>query len=216
LAEILKIDPIAPQSERVARAAYLIRQGQLVAIPTDTLYGLAADPFQTAAIERLFIAKDRPANSPVLLLVDSIEMVTGLSKNLPRSFHALAKRFWPGPLTIVVGASERIPAIVTAHTGRVGLRLPAAAVPRAIVGALGTPITGTSANRSGSVAGRSAEEVEKSLGNFLPLILDGGPSTAANASTVISLGGESWELIREGVIRRSELEAFFRQDESTR
>jgi tRNA threonylcarbamoyl adenosine modification protein (Sua5/YciO/YrdC/YwlC family) len=149
VAEILKVDPITPQPEAVARAAELIRSGQIIAIPTETLYGLTADPFQPAALERVFAAKNRPPDAPLLLLVDSIEMAISLSSNIPAPFRALTKRYWPGPLTIVVEASERIPAMVTAHTGRVGLRLPSAAVPRAIVEALGGPITGTSANRSG-------------------------------------------------------------------
>lgn len=211
VAEILNVDPITPQSERIARAAELIRQGQVIAIPTDTLYGLAADPFQAAAVERLFHAKGRPPAAPVLLLVDSIEMAAGLSKNLPASFHALARGYWPGPLTIVVEATERIPAIVTANAGRVGLRLPAAAIPQALIGALGGPITGSSANRSGRSACRNAVEVEAALGDTLPLILDGGPGQETIPSTVISLGSESWELIREGAIRRTALEAFFRR-----
>ena len=211
MAETLKVDPTAPQPARIARATKLIRQGQVIAIPTDTLYGLAADPFQPAAVERVFTAKGRPPDAPVLLLVDSTEMAVGLTKKLPPFFHALANRYWPGPLTIVVEASERIAAIITANTGRVGLRLPAAAVPRAIVGALGGPITGTSANRSSRPACRNAAEVEESLGDFLPLILDGGASQSIVPSTVISLKSESWELIREGAIRRAELEAFFRE-----
>ena len=214
VAEILNVDPITPQSERIARAAELIRQGQVIAIPTDTLYGLAGDPYQTAAVERLFNAKGRPPAAPVLLLVDSIEMAAGLSKNLPASFHALAERYWPGPLTIVVEATERIPAIVTANTGRVGMRLPAAAIPQALIGALGGPITGTSANRSGRSECRSSAEVEAALGDTLPLILDGGPSQETIPSTVISLRRESWELIREGAIRRTALEAFFRRMEA--
>ncbi|MBI2819468.1 MAG: L-threonylcarbamoyladenylate synthase, partial [Acidobacteria bacterium] len=158
--------------------------------------------------------KGRPPAAPVLLLVDSIEMAAGLSKNLPASFHALAKRYWPGPLTLVVEATERIPAIVTANIGRLGLRLPAAAIPQALIGALGSPITGTSANRSGRSECRSAAEVEAALGDTLPLILDGGPSQETIPSTVINLRSESWELIREGAIRRTAVEAFFRRMEA--
>ena len=209
VAEILKINPVSPEPEPIARAAGLIQQGGVVAIPTDTVYGLAADPFNNAAVERLFAIKGRPPDSPVLLLVDSMEMAAGLSKNLPASFHALAERYWPGPLTIVVEASERIPGIITANTGRVGIRHPAAAIPQALVRAVGGPITGTSANHSGQPECRSAREVESSLGQVVPLILDGGPSGDEFLSTVIRLKGESWELIREGAIRRAELEIFF-------
>lgn len=210
MAEILQVDSLAPQREVVAQAVDLIRGGQVIAIPTDTFYGLAADPFQAPALERVFTVKNRPPHTAILLLVDSVEMATSLSRSLPDSFHALTKRYWPGPLTIVVEASERIPAVVTANTGRVGLRLPAAAVPRAIVAALQGPITGTSANQSGRPPCGSAAEVEESLGKFLPLILDGGTSPATTPSTVVSLRSESWELIREGAIRRGELEVYLR------
>jgi L-threonylcarbamoyladenylate synthase len=209
VAEILSIDAASPQPDRIARAASLLRCGEMVAIPTDTLYGLAADPFQPAAVQRIFAAKGRPAGDPILLLVDSVAMALGLSRNLPASFPALVERFWPGPLTLVVEAAERVPAIVTAGSGEVGLRMPAAAVPRALARALGGPITGTSANRSGSPACRSAAEVESTLGDAVPLILDGGPSAQAAPSTVIRLTAASWEMIRPGAMERSELELFF-------
>ncbi|MBI4479703.1 MAG: threonylcarbamoyl-AMP synthase [Acidobacteria bacterium] len=206
---MLKINPVSPEPEPIERAAAVIQQGDVVAIPTDTVYGLAADPFNTAAVERLFAIKGRPPDSPVLLLVDSTEMAASLSKNLPASFHALAERYWPGPLTIVVEASERVPGIITANTGRVGMRHPAAAIPQVLVRAVGGPITGTSANLSGHPECRSAREVEASLGQVVALILDGGRSGDELPSTVIRLRGESWELIREGVIRRAELDIFF-------
>lgn len=209
MAEILQVNPDSPDSECIARAAFSIRAGHVVAIPTDTVYGLAADPFQTNAVERVFAAKGRPSDSPVLLLVDSMEMAVSLAKDLPESFPVLAKQFWPGPLTIVVEASEELPGVVTANTGRVGLRLPAAAIAQALLRAVGGPITGTSANRSGRPVCRSAAEVETSLGGVLPLILDGGPSTATIPSTVISLRKDSWQLLREGPITTAELESFF-------
>jgi L-threonylcarbamoyladenylate synthase len=205
------LDPIAPQPERVDRAAELIRQGQIVAIPTDTLYGLAADPFQIAAVERVFAIKRRPPSEPVLLLVDSIRMAESLAKGPPASFRALAERYWPGRLTMVVEASPRIPALVTANTGWVGLRFPAAAIPQAIIEAFRGPITGTSANRSGDPACRSAAEAVSALGSDLPLILDGGPSPLAVPSTVVRIAGDEWELIREGAIPQADLESFFRR-----
>lgn len=211
MAEILKVDPDSPESEWMARAAFAIRAGNVVAIPTDTVYGLAADPFQANAVERMFAAKGRSPDAPVLLLVDSIEMAVSLAKDLPESFHVLAKQFWPGPLTVVVEASEELPRMVTANTGRVGLRLPAAAIVQALLRAVGGPITGTSANRSGRPDCRSAAEVEASLGSVLPLILDGGPSATTIPSTIISLWKDSWQLIREGPIPRSELELFFQE-----
>jgi L-threonylcarbamoyladenylate synthase len=210
VAEVLKVDADSPEPDRIGRAAELIRRGEVVAIPTDTLYGLAADPFQTAAVERVFAVKRRAPEEPLLLLVDSAAMAERLAARLPASFRALAQRYWPGPLTIVVDASPEIPAVVTANTGRVGMRLPAAAIPRALAAAVGGAITGTSANRSGSPACGSAAEAESALGEDVPLILDGGASHSVVPSTVIGLRGDSWEMIREGVIRRAELKSFFR------
>ena len=209
MAEILQVDSGAPQPDRIARAAALITAGQAIAIPTDTVYGLAANPFDAAAVERIFVVKGRAPDAPVLVLVDSMEMAASLARKLPPAFHALAKHFWPGPLTIVVDAAPRLPGVVTANTGRIGMRLPAAEIPRALMKALGGPVTATSANRSGQGECRSAKEVEASLGERLPLILDGGPSGEIQPSTVISLTEGGWEMIREGAIGRKAVEDFF-------
>ena len=209
MAEILKVDPVNPESEKIARVAVLIREGKVIAIPTDTVYGLAADPLHSAAVERIFAIKRRPPDAPVLVLVDSAEMAVSLAANVPSSFQALAKRFWPGPLTIVVEASNEIPEIVTANTGRLGMRLPKAPIARALIQAVGGPVTATSANLSGEKECRSAAEVEANLGEELPLILDGGASGPGLPSTVVSLDGSGWRIIREGAVGRAELAAFF-------
>ncbi len=205
MAEILKVDPAAPEPERIVRAATLVRRGEVIAFPTDTLYGLAADPFNEAAVERVFAIKERPPDAPLLLLVDSVEMAERCAERLPPLFQRLAARFWPGPLTLVVDASARIPALVTANTGRVGLRLPAAAIAVALVRAVGGPVTATSANRSGMGACRSAADVQAALGDRLPLIVDGGPSPLAQPSTIVGIRDSSWEMIREGAILAAEL-----------
>jgi L-threonylcarbamoyladenylate synthase len=209
MAEILKIDPSHPEPERIARAAEMIRRGQVIAIPTDTFYGLAANPFDLAAVETVFAIKGRPKGNPLLLLVDSLEMAGELSQDTPAQFPHLAKRFWPGPLTIVVNASPRLPPAVTAQTGTIGLRLPRAPIPLALVRAARCPITATSANLTGEEECSSAEQVERSLGKRLPLILDGGISQAEKPSTVLKLDGEIWEILREGAIPRAEIATFF-------
>ena len=210
MAEILKVDPVAPEPEGIVRAATVVRQGDVIAFPTDTLYGLAADAFNQAAVERVFAIKERPPESPLLLLVDSVEMAKRCAERLPPLFPRLAARFWPGPLTLVVDASARIPALVTANTRRVGLRLPAAAIALALVRAVGGPVTATSANRSGMPACRSAADVQAALGDRLPLILDGGPSPRAQPSTVVGITDSSWEMIREGAIPAAELASFLK------
>lgn len=207
MAEIIKVNPGSPEPDAIARAAEWIGKGEVVAIPTDTFYGLAANPFDSAAVERIFSIKGRARNVPLLLLVDSMEMARGLTADLPSQFERLAERFWPGPLTIVVEASARVPATVTGETGRIGLRLPAAAIPRALAKRAGFPLTGTSANRTGGKECSAAQEVERRLGESLPLILDGGPSAATRPSTVVSVRVNSWEVLREGAIRAEEIAA---------
>ncbi|OFW10546.1 MAG: threonylcarbamoyl-AMP synthase [Acidobacteria bacterium RIFCSPLOWO2_12_FULL_59_11] len=205
MAEIVKIDPRSPDLPCLRRAAELLRQGEVIAIPTDTFYGLAANPFDLTAVEKVFSLKGRVKASPLLLLVDSVEMAAELSQDLPPLFFPLAERFWPGLLTIIVEASPKIPPPVTAHTGRIGLRLPAAAIPVMLVREAGFPVTGTSANLSGGPACSTAEEVQRCLGERLPLILDGGTSRLTKPSTVLSLRADSWEMLREGAVPPAEI-----------
>ena len=207
MAEIVQVNPDSPEPSAIAQAAERIRRGQVVAIPTDTYYGLAANPFDRAAVERIFAIKGRSTNAPLLLLLDSEEMARELTAELPPNFHRLARRFWPGPLTIVVAASAKVPALVTGETGRIGLRVPAAAIPRALVRQAGVPVTGTSANRTGEKECSTAQEVERCLGESVALILDGGPSVVTRPSTLVDLRGDTWELLREGAIPAEEIAA---------
>ncbi|OFW23163.1 MAG: threonylcarbamoyl-AMP synthase [Acidobacteria bacterium RIFCSPLOWO2_02_FULL_59_13] len=210
MAEIWKVDPNNPESWLIARAAERIGQGQVLAIPTDTFYGLAANPFDAAAIENVFAIKGRPKNAPLLLLVDSVEMARELSPDLPDTFFLLAKRFWPGPLTLVVPASFELAPEVTAGTGRVGLRLPAAAIAVALIGAASCPLTATSANLSGQKECSTAQQVNDCLGDRLPLILDGGTSPQSRPSTVVKLEGKGWEILREGAVPGAEIARFLK------
>jgi len=208
MSEILKVDWFFPEPSPIARATELLRNGQVVAIPTDTVYGLAANPFDLSAVERVFSIKERLKGNPILLLVDSIQMASELSVDLPPQFDLLAKRFWPGPLTMVVKASARLPSLLTGDTGWIGLRLPAAPVPLALIRVTRFPLTATSANLSGDRDSLTAEQVESALGDRVPLILDAGTSRTAKPSTVLKLYGETWEILREGAIPRTELADF--------
>ncbi len=207
MAELLSIDPLSPDAGSIARAADLLRRGEVIAIPTDTFYGLAANPFDLAAIEKVFAIKGRPKSNPLLLLVDSIEMAESLSAELPPGFRHCAERFWPGPLTIVVNASPKLPPEVTGNTGTIGLPLPLAPIAVSLIQAAGCPITATSANRTGEPDSSSAEQVNRLLGERLPLILDGGSSRAERPSTVLSLSEERWKILREGSISPGEIAA---------
>ena len=169
----------------------------MVAIPTDTLYGLAADPFQPAAVAQIFRLKQRPENKPILLLVRSIAQVEMLTARLPAVFERVAARFWPGPLTIVLKASARVPEQITAGSGTIAIRLPGSIVTRLLIEAARVPLTGTSANRSGRPAGRTAAEVSEEFAGDLPFLLDGGPARSELPSTLLDLTGEP-KVLRPG------------------
>lgn len=169
-----------------------------MAIPTETVYGLAADPFQPAAVEQLFRLKGRPDDKPILLLVDSRSQVEALAARLPRGLEVLAARFWPGPVTVVLPAAAWVPERITAGTGTVAVRMPGSVLTRRLIRAARVPLTGTSANRSGRPPARSAREVCEQF-RFGPLaVLDGGPSPTATPSTIVDLTGEP-RILREGV-----------------
>ncbi len=206
MAEILAISPEKPEPQLIERAVQLLRRGEVVGVPTDTLYGLAADPFNLAAVARLYQIKGRPERRALPILIASIDQAEELVGDLPDIFFHLSGRFWPGPLTLVVDASRRVPLKVTGNTGRVALRIPRAEIPCALINALGTPVTGTSANLSGFSACLDAGQVVEQLGERLPLILDGGASKTRLASTVVDLRGEQWRILREGPIGEGEIQ----------
>ncbi|HEX9759678.1 MAG TPA: L-threonylcarbamoyladenylate synthase [Candidatus Acidoferrales bacterium] len=204
-AEVLKVTPDAPEPQVVQYAAGLITRGKVVGIPTDTFYGLAADPLNLAAVEQIYRAKGRPELKPLPILVNSIEQALGLARDLPGEFLRLAKRFWPGALTMVVDASYRIPLKVTGNTGRVALRWPNSAVACAVIDAAGIPVTGTSANLSGFAPCSNADQLVKQMADRLPLILDAGETGAILASTIVDLSGDEWRILREGTVKEDDI-----------
>jgi tRNA threonylcarbamoyl adenosine modification protein (Sua5/YciO/YrdC/YwlC family) len=199
-AELLRISAESPEPEALRYAAGIIARGGVVAVPTDTLYGLAADPFNLAAIEEIFRVKGRPDGRALPILVCSVEEAILLVREVPATFLKLAEKFWPGAVTLVLDASHRLPLKVTANTGRVALRWPKSKVVCALIEETGGPITGTSANISGCPGCSTAAEVMKQLGAKLPLVLDGGGTEIAQSSTVVGLKGERWEVLREGAV----------------
>jgi tRNA threonylcarbamoyl adenosine modification protein (Sua5/YciO/YrdC/YwlC family) len=204
-AELLKVSAGSPDITAIRYAADFIRRGQVVGVPTDTFYGLAADPFNLAAVEEIYRVKGRPENRALPILVNSIEQAAVLTRDLPLNFLRLARRFWPGALTIVVDASRRLPLKVTANKGRVAVRWPKSAVACAIIEQVGSPITGTSANISGFPSCSNAQELLKQLGERLPLILDSGDTGASVSSTIVNLEGEEWNIVREGQVPEDEI-----------
>ena len=158
-AEILKIHAVTPEASLIKYAAEQIQAGQVLGMPTDTFYGLAADPFNLRAVERVYEIKSRLRHKPLSLLIENVDQAEEFARPLPDDFHLLARRFWPGPLTMIVPAASHLPLKVTANTGNVALRVPAAEIPLAVVRAAKIPITATSANLSGAAECTTAEQV---------------------------------------------------------
>lgn len=212
-AEIVKINSENPEASLVKYAADQIRAGEVLGMPTDTFYGLAADPFNLRAVDRVYDIKTRSRHKPLSLLIESVDQAEELAKKLPEEFYALARKFWPGPLTVIVKAGSRLPLKVTANTGNVALRVPNAKIPLAVVTAAAIPITATSANLSGAAECTTAEQVHDQLHGRISIIVDGGISPRDIPSTIIDLSDEEtrWKIIREGAIPQEEISKFFAQ-----
>ena len=202
-AEILKINSNTPESSLVAYAAEQIKSGQVLGMPTDTFYGLAADPFNLRAVERVYEIKSRSRHKPLSLLIESEEQAEMLARDpLPDEFYELARKFWPGPLTIIVPAASRLPLKVTANTGNVALRTPSANIPLSVIRPAGVPITATSANLSGASECTTASAVRDQLQERIAIIVDGGPSPRDVSSTIVDLSEGGWRVLREGAVPR--------------
>ena len=185
----------------------ILRAGGLIAFPTDTAYGLGADPFNEAAIDRIFDIKRRAEGKPILLLVGSVQMAESVSVPSP-IFYKVAEKFWPGPLTLVVKAADAVPVKITAATKTIGLRWPVAEFARFLVTRLGKPITATSANRSAMPAAVTAEEVRHELGESIDALIDGGTLPARGGSSLLDLTVDPPVLLREGPISFESLSEF--------
>jgi L-threonylcarbamoyladenylate synthase len=186
----------------------ILRRGGVIGFPTDTSYGLGANPFDEDAIDRIFRIKQRSETKPILLLVNSIHMAETLSRPAD-VFSPLVQRFWPGPLTLVVPAVPSLSDKVTAATRTVGLRWPAADFATTLIGRFGLPITATSANRSTRASAVTAEEVRIQLGSSLDALIDGGTLPVRGGSTLLDLTSDPPVLLREGPISFDSLSEFF-------
>ena len=190
----------------ILEAARLILAGQLVAFPTETVYGLGAHAFDAAAIERVYHAKGRPASSPLIVHACSIEMVRGLVREWPATAEQLSCAFWPGPLTLVLLKSAQVSDRLTAGLDTVAIRIPSHPVALDLIRAAGVPIAAPSANRFSELSPTTAEHVRQSLGERVAMVLDGGPCEVGIESTVVSLAGENAVLLRPGMISQADLE----------
>ena len=193
-------------------AVRLLREGGVAAIPTDTLYGLAADAFNSDAIERVFAIKERPEGMALPVLLSDAGQLSMVAQEAPEPAHILAEAYWPGPLTLIVGKREGLPSRLTAGHATVAVRVPDHPVPRELARRLGRPITGTSANISGGPDPQSLDELRLQLGERVGRVVSAGPVPAGTASTIVDLSGNAPQLIREGSIPFAEIVALLSRD----
>ena len=200
--ETLRIDPAAPQPDLIARAAAIIRSGGLVAFPTETVYGLGADASSEVAVRKIFDAKGRPPDNPLIVHVADLQMLNRFAVNISGKAGQLIDRFWPGPLTLVVCRSYALAASVSAGLDTVAVRMPEAPVALALIRAAATPIAAPSANTSGKPSPTSADHVLQDLSGHVDLIIDGGPTTIGIESTVIDVTVDPPVILRPGWVTR--------------
>ena len=202
--DLVEINPDDPQPEVLERAAAAVRRGKVVAIPTDALYTLVADPFNLGAVAGVFRAKGREAHRSLPLLVNDIIMAEELASELSNRFFILARRFWPGPLTIIVPASAKVPLKVTGNTGRLALRQARCRIADELIKLINQPLISTSANISGHPTCRSGIEVFGIMDGRVDLVVDGGACAGPGATTV-DITEPYWKLIRAGAIDEKEI-----------
>jgi L-threonylcarbamoyladenylate synthase len=206
----MSISAVNPDS--IAFAAEQLRHGELVAFPTETVYGLGADAGNPAAVAKIFAAKGRPSDHPLIVHLADSSQLNDWASCIPDSAWQLAQAFWPGPLTLILPKHPRVPLAVTGGQQTVGLRVPNNAVARQLLQAFGNGIAAPSANRFGHISPTLAQHVEEELGNCVSCILDGGACSVGVESTIIDLSDRTPAILRPGRITRSQLKAVLHTD----
>lgn len=202
--ELIKIDPACP-AHAFARCKDVIHAGGVIAYPTDTFYGLGADPRNALAVGRLFQIKGRRADQPILILIPDAIQVRYWAEEVTPCAERLMKRFWPGPLTLVLKARPEVLPELTGGTGSLGIRVPGAGFGRELLRFLDSALTGTSANRTGGANPRSASDAMASLEGLVELVLDGGETPGGNPSTVVDVRSDKPVVIREGAVNARDI-----------
>ena len=202
--DLVEINPDDPQQEALERAAAAVRRGKVVAIPTDALYTLVVDPFNLRAVSRVFLAKGREPHRALPILIRDTMMAEELASELNSRFFILARRFWPGPLTIIVPAAAKIPLKVTGNTGRLALRHARSPVADKLIALLNQPLISTSANISGHPTCHSGIDVFGMMDGRVDLVLDGG-TCVGEGSTTVDITEPYWRMIKEGAVTEKEI-----------
>ena len=202
---IRKINPENPEPDIIKAAADIIRQGGVVVFPTRCLYGLGADAFDSAAVDRVILIKQRPADNPILVLIDTQKRLKDLVIHVPPAAEVLMQAFWPGRLTLVFEAQQTLPHQLTAGSKKIGVRIPGHAVAVALVKQVGSPITGTSANLSGHPGCHRVPDLDRQITSQVDMILDGGKLEGGAGSTVIDMTVDPPRILRAGLVGAKEI-----------
>ena len=202
--QIIKINS-TQQKEEIKKAADVLKNGGLVGIPTETVYGLGANALDEEAVKSVFVAKGRPQDNPLIVHISDFDEIYDLVEEVPESAKKLAEKYWPGPMTIILKKSEKIPDVVSAGLDTVAIRLPEHEIARAIIRQAGVPIAAPSANVSGSPSPTSAKNVFEDMNGKIPLIVDGGECTVGVESTVVTLVKDKPKILRPGGITPEEI-----------
>jgi L-threonylcarbamoyladenylate synthase len=202
----ITVDPEHPEPDIINKAAGVILSGGILAFPTDTSYGLGVNPFDDAAVSKVYKLKRREPEKPLILLISSLEQIDNLAQEVSGEARKLMGRFWPGPMTLIFPASEEVKRFSIGHTGKIGVRIPDNLIARKLIDACRIPVTATSANISGRPSAKNARDAIGYFGNKMEMVLDGGPSQSRMESTVLDLTSPSPHLIREGRISSDRIE----------
>lgn len=211
MTEVLRINPKVPEPEEIEKAAKYILSGDVIAYPTETIYGLGAEVFNRKAIKKIYDLKSRDYGLPIAILVSNMQMLRELVTHIPERAQALMRRFWPGPLTILFEVNETFPKSLATNTGKVGVRISSHPIVAALVSRVGRPITTTSANLSGFPPSLHVKHIQKYFGNKLPCVIDGGECEPSRGSTVVDVTEETMRIIREGATSAEEVIRCFQQ-----
>ncbi len=203
--ELIKIRGLTENAEDFSRAGRLLKAGNVVAIPTETVYGLAANAFDVSAVKKIFEAKGRPQDNPLIVHISDMDDIQKLTSEFPEKAALLAEKFWPGPLTMILKKSDKVPFEVTAGLSTVAIRFPSHTYALAVITAAGVPLAAPSANLSGKPSPTSAQHVMRDLSGKIPMIIDGGKCEVGLESTVIDMTGDIPTLLRPGGITLSML-----------
>jgi L-threonylcarbamoyladenylate synthase len=203
--KVYKINHEHPEPEVIQRAVILIKQGGIIAFPTRCLYGLGADAFNAAAVDRVFQLKQRPPQKPILILIDRRRQLERLVSHVSKAASRIMDQFWPGRVTLVFEAADTVPHYLTAGSGKIGIRLPGHPVAAALVESLGSPLTGTSANLSGKPGCNCIDDLDPQLAQQMEAVLNAGPLKGGNGSTVVDVTGDIPRVLRESQISEKEI-----------